>query len=108
VYHSGPIETISAARKPGGSLYSKDSQYDLRSQAGSRRYRPTGDSLAVSERRAAGLRIFNMSNFSTRRAVFARRIVAHELVSLSVKIGLVLRTRLSDNRWRRRLPAAGV
>jgi hypothetical protein len=47
----------------------------------------------VSERRAAGLRIFNMSNFSTRRKVLERRIVVHEPVSLSVTIGLFVRTR---------------
>ena len=54
VYHSGPIETIPAARKPGGSLYSGDSQYDLRFASGFPAVSPDGRQLAVSERTGRG------------------------------------------------------
>ena len=54
VYHRGPIETIPAARTPGGSLYSGDSQYDLRFASGFPAVSPDGRQLAVSERTGRG------------------------------------------------------
>ncbi len=50
VYHSGPIETIPAARRPGGSLYGRDPQYDLLFASGFPAVSPDGRQLAVSER----------------------------------------------------------
>ena len=50
VYQSGPIETIPAARRPGGSLYGRDPQYDLRFASGFPAVSPDGRQLAVSER----------------------------------------------------------
>lgn len=54
VYHSGAIETIPAARKPGGSLYSGDPQYDLRFASGFPAVSPDGRQIAVSERTGRG------------------------------------------------------
>jgi Tol biopolymer transport system component len=54
VYHRGPIETIPEARKPGGSLYSRDSQYDLRFASGFPAVSPDGRQIAVSERTGRG------------------------------------------------------
>ena len=54
VYHRGPIETIPAARKPGGSLYSGDPQYDLRFASGFPAVSPDGRQIAVSERTGRG------------------------------------------------------
>ena len=54
VYHRGPIETIQAARKPGGTLYSGDPQYDLRFASGFPAVSPDGRQLAVSERTGRG------------------------------------------------------
>ena len=34
VYHSGQIDTIPAARRPGGLLYGGDAQYELRFASG--------------------------------------------------------------------------
>src|SRR5262245_8465621 len=49
VYHSGPIETIPAARRPGGVLRGRDSQYDLLFASGFPAVSPDGRQLAVSE-----------------------------------------------------------
>jgi Tol biopolymer transport system component len=54
VYHSGPIETIPAARTPGGSLYGGDPQYDLRFASGFPAVSPDGRQIAVSERTGRG------------------------------------------------------
>ena len=54
VYHSGPIETIPAARRPGGSLYGRDPQYDLRFASGFPAVSPDGRQIAVSERTGRG------------------------------------------------------
>ena len=54
VYHRGAIETIPAARKPGGSLYSSDPQYDLRFASGFPAVSPDGRQIAVSERTGRG------------------------------------------------------
>lgn len=54
VYHSGPIETIPAARRPGGSLSGRDPQYDLRFASGFPAVSPDGRHIAVSERTGRG------------------------------------------------------
>jgi Tol biopolymer transport system component len=54
VYHSGPIETIPAARTPGGSLYARDPQYDLRFASGFPAVSADGRQIAVSERTGRG------------------------------------------------------
>jgi Tol biopolymer transport system component len=54
VYHRGAIETIQAARRPGGSLYGRDPQYDLRFASGFPAVSPDGRQLAVSERTGRG------------------------------------------------------
>ena len=54
VYHSGAIETIPAARKPGGALHGGDPQYDLRFASGFPALSPDGRQIAVSERTGRG------------------------------------------------------
>jgi len=54
VYQSGPIETIPAARRPGGRLSGRDPQYDLRFASGFPAVSPDGQKLAVSERTGRG------------------------------------------------------
>ena len=54
VYHSGPIETIPAARRPGGSLHGREPQYDLRFASGFPAVSPDGRQIAVSERTGRG------------------------------------------------------
>jgi Tol biopolymer transport system component len=54
VYHSGVIQTIPAARKPGGSLNGANPQYDLRFASGFPAVSPDGRQIAVSERTGRG------------------------------------------------------
>lgn len=54
VYHSGQIDTIPAARTPGGLLHGRDTQYDLRFASGFPAISPDGKRLAVSERTGRG------------------------------------------------------
>src|SRR5438128_830939 len=54
VYQSGPIETIPAARRPGGLLNGRDPQYELRFASGFPAVSPDGRQIAVSERTGRG------------------------------------------------------
>jgi Tol biopolymer transport system component len=54
VYQSGPIETIPAARRPGGLLNGRDPQYELRFASGFPALSPDGRQIAVSERTGRG------------------------------------------------------
>ena len=54
VYHSGPIETIPASRRPGGPLHARDPQYDLLFASGFPAVSPDGREIAVSERTGRG------------------------------------------------------
>jgi Tol biopolymer transport system component len=54
VYHSGPIDTIPAARRPGGSLSGRDPEYELRFASGFPAVSPDGRHIAVSERTGRG------------------------------------------------------
>ncbi len=54
VYHAGSIETIPAARRPGGSLAGRHPQYDLRFASGFPAVSPDGRQIAVSERTGRG------------------------------------------------------
>jgi Tol biopolymer transport system component len=54
VYHSGSIETIPAARRPGGPLSGRHAQYDLRFASGFPAVSPDGRQIAVSERTGRG------------------------------------------------------
>ena len=54
VYHSGSIETIPAARRPGGSLSGRHPEYDLRFASGFPAVSPDGRQIAVSERTGRG------------------------------------------------------
>jgi Tol biopolymer transport system component len=54
VYHSGAIDTIPAARTPGGPLYGRDAQYDLRFASGFPAVSADGRQIAVSERTGRG------------------------------------------------------
>ena len=56
VYHSGAIETIPAARKPGRSLYGGDPQYDLHFASGFPAVSPDGRQIAVSSEPAGEAR----------------------------------------------------
>ena len=55
VYHSGPIDTIPAARTPGGSLHGGDPRFDLRFASGFPAVSPDGRQLVVSERTGRGI-----------------------------------------------------
>jgi len=54
VYHSGPIDTIPAARTPGAPLYGRDPQVDLRFASGFPAVSADGRQVAVSERTGRG------------------------------------------------------
>lgn len=54
VYHSGQIDTIPAARQPGGLLHGRDPQYELRFASGFPAISADGRQLAVSERTGRG------------------------------------------------------
>jgi Tol biopolymer transport system component len=78
VYHSGPIETIPAARKPGGSLHGSNPQYDLRFASGFPAVSPDGRQIAVSERTGRGspddrtsLVVWNIDGTNPRRIFHA-------------------------------------
>jgi Tol biopolymer transport system component len=74
VYHSGPIETIPAPRRPGGPLHGTDPQYELRFASGFPAVSPDGRQIAVSERTGRGspddrtaLAVWNVDGTNARR-----------------------------------------
>jgi Tol biopolymer transport system component len=78
VYHRGSIETIPAARKPGGPLSGRDPQYDLRFASGFPAVSPDGRQIAVSERTGRGnpddrtsLVVWNIDGSNPRRIFHA-------------------------------------
>ncbi|MET0213990.1 MAG: hypothetical protein ABW292_13350, partial [Vicinamibacterales bacterium] len=82
VYQRGPIETIPAARRPGGSLYSQDPRYDLRFASGFPAVSPDGRQLVVSERTGRGtpddrtsLVVWNSDGTNPRRIFHAEGFV---------------------------------
>jgi Tol biopolymer transport system component len=79
VYHSGAIDTIPAARTPGGPLYGRDQQYDLRFASGFPAVSADGRQVAVSERTGRGnpddrtaLVVWNADGTNPRRLVRAQ------------------------------------
>jgi dipeptidyl aminopeptidase/acylaminoacyl peptidase len=56
VYQSGPIETMPAARRPGGLLNGRDPQYELRFASGSQPCRQMADKLPSVSEPAGGVR----------------------------------------------------